>query len=68
MNEVTITVAPQARLSVRLYAKWMETNTGTEEDFVRFMMTPSTDREDFLSRIRCDVNIERGLGTVNYSV
>ena len=67
MNDVTITAAPQADLTEGLYEKWMETHTGTEEDFLRFLTLPSADRAHFLGSLECEVDIVEGLGTVTYS-
>lgn len=67
MNDVTITAAPQAYLADGLYEKWMETHTGTEEDFLRFLTDPSADRALFLASVGYETEIEEGVGTVTYS-
>ncbi len=67
MNEVTITAAPQAYITESLYQQWMETHTGTKEDFRQFLTIPSADRSLFLGSLACDVEIVQGLGTATYS-
>lgn len=67
MKQTTLLAAPQVRLSDRLFGKWMETHTGTEDDFLRFLTAPSADRKDFLDSLDCDVRIEEGLGTATYT-
>ena len=68
MNEVTITAAPQVYISDGLYWKWMESHTGSEEDFLRFLTSPSIERDAFLRSIDCEVRVAEGIGTANYSI
>ena len=67
MNNVTITAAPQVRITDNLYSKWMETHTGSEDDFLRFLTVPSVERDVFLSSLECEIDIAEGLGTATYS-
>ena len=68
MNDITITAAPQACITESLYEKWMETHTGTQDDFIGFMMTPSIERNLFLDSIECEVDIKEGIGTATYRI
>lgn len=68
MKDVTISAAPQAWITDDLYAKWMETRTGTKDGFLRFMTVPSIDRDLFLDSLECSVVIVEGIGMPTYSI
>ena len=66
MEATTVPAAPQAYLTRKLYWKWLETHTGSEDDFLRFLTEPSVDRKTFLNSLPCELRIEEGLATATY--
>lgn len=51
MEHNNITAAPVVRITPGLYEAWHRSNHGTVSDFVIFLMTPSVDRDIFLSKL-----------------
>lgn len=49
MEANNITTAPQAADVNALYDVWRETNVGNQEQFYKFLTTPSTERDEFFN-------------------
>lgn len=67
MEKETVTAAPQAYVTDDYYEVWLETHTGTKEDFVRFLCEPSTLRTEFLLSQIPLISIAEGVGTATYN-
>lgn len=56
METNSIITAPQTDNMSGLYAKWKSSHSGSIEDFYDFMTTPTTEREEFISSMRENVD------------
>lgn len=66
MKHCIITAAPQAKDTEFLFPRWLDSHTGTKEDFFIFMTTPSAARSAFLAKQPCETEVTTRLLTATY--
>ncbi len=64
MEKNNITVAPAVADVEAAYALWHESHDGTRDTFYRFMTTPSTGRDRFISLCDSEIEIAGSLATI----
>lgn len=62
MKKNNIIAAPSGPSTTAHYALWHTDHHGSLDDFITFMMTPSVDRDRFVSKLSIS---EREVGSVN---